>query len=236
MKEPIADIETTRVQGQSRGKTGEKIATESKLKLYVDDEHIIDFIYSAGLEEQLAIGYLLSAGILPSKEWVENIDWSQDQECKVRTKQEKVAFLKRNAAQLSLTHNNLLKVRDVLIENQEHHKTTRGFHGASITEITSGRWFTCEDIGRHNAVDKVIGYGSEENYNLSECMVLLSGRLLSNVVSKCSNAGIPLIASMTVATDEGIQIAKESDMTIIGSLSEDGFWLYNEGVVKIRTG
>ena len=91
----------------------------------------------------------------------------------------------------------------------------------------------CEDIGRHNAVDKVIGHGMQNGYNFSHSIVLLSGRLVSDIVSKCRNSGIPLMASMTVATDGGIGQAVESGMTIIGSLSEDGFWLYNEGVVRV---
>jgi formate dehydrogenase accessory protein FdhD len=64
-------------------------------------------------------------------------------------------------------------------------------------------------------------------------MVLLSGRLLSNIVSKTKNCGLPLMASMTVATDGGIQQGVESNMTLIGSLSEDGFWLYTEGAVRV---
>jgi FdhD protein len=91
----------------------------------------------------------------------------------------------------------------------------------------------CEDIGRHNAVDKVIGYGKQEGYDLSQSMILLSGRLVSNIVSKCVNSQIPMITSMTVATDKGIEMAREANITIVGSLSEDGFWLYNEGAVEI---
>ncbi|MGY5876296.1 MAG: formate dehydrogenase accessory sulfurtransferase FdhD, partial [Candidatus Thorarchaeota archaeon] len=177
----------------------------------------------------------LSSGILSSREAIERFDWTEDQVCKVWVKEDEVDNVRQISEQLNLTREDLLYTRTSLIENQEHHKSTRGFHGAVIIEITSGRWFTCEDIGRHNTVDKVIGYGAEVNYNFSECMVLLSGRLFSNIVSKCGNVGIPLIASMTVATDGGIQVAKDFDMTIVGALSEDGFWLYNEGRVKIHT-
>ena len=54
------------------------------------------------------------------------------------------------------------------------------------------------------------------------------------MVRKGCNAGIAGMVSITVATDKGIEAAKEANMTLIGSLSKDGFWLYNEGAVHIR--
>jgi FdhD protein len=127
----------------------------------------------------------------------------------------------------------LLKVREALQNNQKNHRATRGFHGAIFWEIPTGKWFVCEDIGRHNAVDTVIGHAAQSHFSLQESLILLSGRLASNIVSKGVNSKIPMIASMTVATDRGIELAREANMTIVGSLSEDGFWLYHEGAVKI---
>ena len=129
----------------------------------------------------------------------------------------------------------LLEIRDLLLKSQQNHRATRGFHGAILYELTTDSWFTCEDIGRHNAVDKVIGYGLLKGFALTDSVLLLSGRLLSNSVSKGILAGIPVISSMTVATSGGILEAQKKNRTLVGSLSEDGCWLYHEGTVKVQT-
>ena len=60
----------------------------------------------------------------------------------------------------------LIETRKILLRNQQNHLATRGFHGAIIYEIPTENWFFCEDIGRHNAVDKVIGNFVEKSYVL----------------------------------------------------------------------
>ncbi len=232
MNDVISEIDCIRVNGDEREKKREVIAKEREMQLIVNGQPVTQFLYSAGLDEQLVVGYLISSGLISGVKDVERIEVGQ-QEC--------IAWVSESGEQemivqdvgLTVSHRQLIEVRARLLDNQKNHRATRGFHGAILWELSTGRWFVCEDIGRHNAVDKVIGYCAQEGYNFSQSMVLLSGRLLSNIVSKCRKSGIPLMASMTVATDGGIKQAKESGMTIIGALSEDGFWLYNEGVVKV---
>jgi len=201
------------------------------MTLVVNGSVASSFIYSAGHEIELVTGFLLSAGLIEHESQIDCLE-IKGEECHVVTKE---ATLRKEEfqSQLSMNHEKLLKVRDALTSNQKNHYATRGFHGAIIWEIPTGKWFVCEDIGRHNAVDTVIGHGMREGYSLSQSMVLLSGRLVSNIVSKCVNSKILMIASMTVATDRGIELARDAKMTIIGSLSEDGFWLYHEGAVKV---
>lgn len=232
MKEVISEIDCIRVNGDDRKNMRETIAIETEMQLLVNDKSVSRFLYSAGFDEQLVVGYLLSSGMISNVMDIERMDVGTEV-TKVWVSEGVDRESLPQDVGLTVSHRQLIDVRARLLENQRHHKATRGFHGAIIWELSSGKWFMCEDIGRHNTVDKVIGYGMQNGYNFSHSMVLLSGRLLSDIVSKCRNSGIPLIASMTVATDDGIVQAAESGMTIIGSLSEDGFWLYNEGVVKI---
>lgn len=232
MSDVITEIDCTRVNGDDREVRREVIAKEAYLELIVHDEHVTNFLYSPGLEEQLVTGYLLSSGSITNQQEIEGLDIANNKAIAQLSKN-KGSTVSIKDMSITVSHRQLLEIRTRLLENQRNHRASRGFHGALIWELSTGNSFVCEDIGRHNAVDKVIGYATLENYNLSQCMILLSGRLLSNIVSKCKNSGIPLIASMTVATDGGIRISKDSNMTIIGALSEDGFWLYNEGAIKV---
>ena len=232
MNDVVSEIDCIRVDGDERVKKRETIAIEKEMQLVVNDEAVTNFLYSAGLDEQLVVGYLLSSGLISNLSDIEKID-VEDTVSKVRVSRENGAKVKVRDAGITVSHRQLIEIRAQLLDNQRHHRATRGFHGAILWELSTGKWFACEDIGRHNAVDKVIGYGLQNGYTFSQSMVLLSGRLISNIVSKCRNSGIPLMASMTIATDGGIREGVESNMTIIGALSEDGFWLYNEGVVKV---
>ncbi|OGW75904.1 MAG: formate dehydrogenase family accessory protein FdhD [Nitrospirae bacterium RIFOXYB2_FULL_43_5] len=73
-----------------------------------------------------------------------------------------------------------------------------------------------EDIGRHNAVDKVIGYSVLENIGFAGKLMLASGRLSSEIASKCSRCGIPIVASRTAPTHLAIEIAELRGITLVG--------------------
>jgi FdhD protein len=73
-----------------------------------------------------------------------------------------------------------------------------------------------EDIGRHNAVDKVIGCCIIENIPMEDKMMLVSGRLSSEIVSKCARWGIPVIVSRTSPTSYAVEIAETANITLVG--------------------
>ncbi len=212
----------------------EVVATESRLALYVNEEFETRFLYSPGLDECMVYGYLLSSGRISSKADIDTIQ-IEGHECRVNLTEESMPECEQANHQNSVSFEKLREIGNLLRENQPNHRATRGFHGAILYELTTNRWIVCEDIGRHNAVDKVIGHGLQEGYVLSDSLLLLSGRLLSNIVSKGVFSCIPIMASMTIATSEGILKARDNNQTLIGSISDEGCWLYHEGSVKIQT-
>ncbi|MGY5857767.1 MAG: formate dehydrogenase accessory sulfurtransferase FdhD [Candidatus Thorarchaeota archaeon] len=234
MKNQIETIDCIRIDIKTLTQKKEVVATESKLALYVNDEFVYEFLYSHGFDDYLVYGYLLSSGLITNIEDIASFE-IQGRECKVVLLEERVPRSQPVDRQEYVSFDKMLQIRNLLVKAQTNHQTTRGFHGAILYELSSNRSIVCEDIGRHNAVDKVIGYALRERYMLSDAVLLISGRLLSNIVSKGVHAEIPVIASMTVATLEGIQEGKDSDHTLIGSLSDKGCWLYHEGSVKVKT-
>jgi FdhD protein len=73
-----------------------------------------------------------------------------------------------------------------------------------------------EDIGRHNAVDKVIGYCFLEELSLKDKIILVSGRLSSEMATKCSRWGIPIVVSRAAPTALAIDIAEKRGITMVG--------------------
>jgi len=84
-----------------------------------------------------------------------------------------------------------------------------------------------EDIGRHNAVDKVIGHCIIENVSFEDKMMLVSGRLSSEIVSKCARWGIPLLVSRTSPTSYAVEIAEKANITLIGFVRGECFNIYS---------
>ncbi len=107
----------------------------------------------------------------------------------------------------------------------ELYKITGCVHSAGLSD---GNEIFClaEDIGRHNAVDKVIGYAILENIPFQGKIMLASGRLSSEIVSKCAKWGIPVVASRTSPTSLAVDIAEKSGVTVVGFIRADRLNVY----------
>ena len=86
--------------------------------------------------------------------------------------------------------------------------------------------FQCEDIGRHNALDKAIGYALRHGIPLSWCMVYSSGRIPTDMAMKAIRAGIPILASKASPTAEAIALAKEYGLTLVCAARRDRMKLF----------
>ena len=227
------EIQCIRIYGKTRSQEVERIAKEFQLTLYANEKDLTEFLYSPGSEIQLIFGYLLSSGTIQIPDDVHAIEFAND-ECRVSLSDE-IEMWNPPQNEGEVTYEKLMEIRELLTENQVNHHATRGFHGAILYDLSTQQWIVAEDIGRHNAVDKVLGFGLLEGYNLQDSVLLVSGRLISNIVSKGINAGVPIISSITVASFEGINLAINNNRTLMGGLSEKGCWLYHEGPMKVKT-
>ncbi len=101
-------------------------------------------------------------------------------------------------------------------EAMQLYQTTGGTHGAALADQDGHLMVHAEDIGRHNAVDRVIGKGLERKIDLSTSFLVSSGRLTSDLVLKVAVAQIPILASISAAVDSGIELADAAGITLIG--------------------
>lgn len=86
--------------------------------------------------------------------------------------------------------------------------------------------FRCEDIGRHNALDKAIGYGIRNGLDLKNAVLFTSGWIPTDMVMKTVLAGIPVLAGRSVPTKEAVELARKYRLTLIGKMKEWGMVCY----------
>jgi len=116
---------------------------------------------------------------------------------------------------------------DKLRAHQQNFARTGGLHAAGLFTATGELLVEREDIGRHNAVDKIVGWVLRENkLSLAECVLLVSGRGGFEIVQKAAVAGVPVVASVSACSSLAVQFAREMRMTLIGFLRGSRFVIY----------
>jgi FdhD protein len=104
---------------------------------------------------------------------------------------------------------------------------TGGLHAAGAFNASGELIVEREDIGRHNAVDKIVGWALREGkLPLSECVLMVSGRGGFEIVQKAAMAGVPVVASVSACSSLAVQFAREMGMTLIGFLRDRRFVVY----------
>lgn len=118
-------------------------------------------------------------------------------------------------------------VPDLLLERQEIFRSTGGTHGAGAFDAAGRLLVAKEDVGRHNAVDKVLGYLMLSGEETRDLGLILSGRLSFEMVLKCARAGIGLVCSVSAPTALGVEVGKETGVTLVGFLRDGNFNVYS---------
>jgi FdhD protein len=115
----------------------------------------------------------------------------------------------------------------LLLKQQTGHDSTGGLHGAALFDAEGRLLLIREDIGRHNALDKLVGAAlQEQRLPLSDQLVLVSGRAGFELVQKSLMAGIPLLAAVGAPSSLAVALAEEAGMTLVGFLRDGQFNIY----------
>jgi FdhD protein len=236
-------------QGGFSAESEDYIATEKKLRVSVDGKELLSLYCTPLMVRELIVGFFLTEGVISGDFCLDTISIRFGEEDitvdipagkEVETKGATITsgcvggitFNRKNAFE-KITDS--LSVKATVIENVfrefqqkgELYRLTGCIHSAALANENKILIFA-EDIGRHNAVDKVIGHCIIEDIPFNGKLLLVSGRLSSEIASKCARWGIPIVASRTAPTELAIKIAEASGVTLVGFVRSERMNIYTQ--------
>lgn len=206
----------------------DEVIEDSHLDFYVNDVLVDQFHCLAQDLEELALGHLVYRGTKPNK-WSVKID---DGSIRI--------FLEdhQSLADEPLPFNTKVSAKKIVeamgdLLNDPLHKATGAVHIAGLYDRDGKRLARFEDVGRHNAVDKVIGWMVKNNVTAEGKMLLCSGRLPADMVLKCVRARVEILVSKAPALMSAIGMAQRYGLTLIGFVREKRMNVYtNPGRIE----
>ena len=116
------------------------------------------------------------------------------------------------------------RMRD-LIQEAVHYRASRGIHGAALAD-SDRVLLVAEDVGRHNAVDKLKGMALQRGIPTTDRILLSTGRVSSEMLLKAARMGVPFVASRTSPTEMAVALAEQLGVTVVGYLRGESLNLY----------
>jgi len=121
-------------------------------------------------------------------------------------------------------HSTLVSLPEKMRAHQKIFAETGGIHAAALFDVDGTFIDLAEDIGRHNALDKLIGSNIHDSHG--EHIILLSGRMSYELIQKCAMIGMPIVAAIGPPSTMAIDIALEEGMTLVGFLRNTDYNVY----------
>ncbi len=220
-------------------------AVEASVALYVNGILIASIMATPDMIKELAIGYLICEGVVSKLEEIDDVEIDQEKlEVHAKLKDDEhfqiwnelrssgcigVAWDRDEAVKVCSN----LKLKASVIRNSlkylenEVYSETRGVHSASLIDVNGRLIAKAIDVGRHNAVDKVVGKAMLEKRELSQLFLLSTGRQSAGMVMKAARAGIPLIVTKAAPLSSGVEAAEKTGVCLIAFADEDGMVVYS---------
>ena len=239
------------------------VAREEPLEIRVRGQRVTVTMRTPGHDEELAVGFLLTEGIIRTREEIVEVGHCQQGEaaaernvlnvflapavivdferltrhvsstssCGVcgKTSIESVhQHFPPVSSEASVSVETLCQLPDGLQAAQETFRRTGGLHAAGIFSSQGRLIVLREDIGRHNAVDKVVGFGCRDGQLPFDSHILLvSGRASFEIMQKALAARIPIIAAVSAPSSLAVEFARESGQTLVGFLRGKSLNVYS---------
>jgi len=243
MKKETKKLDILRISGKKAENVKDIIVREYPITIVFNDVEIVTLLCSPNNLDYLAVGFLFAEGLINDKKEIKSL-YSDDRKGVVWVETKKknelakdlltrrfittgcgkgislVGILesgsdKRIKSGIKMKSTNILELMKTFQNKSRIHRLTGGVHSAAICNTEKILVFN-EDIGRHSAIDKVIGECIMHDIEMTNHLVITSGRITSEILTKLARAKIPIVVSKSAPTDLGVKLAKDLGITLIG--------------------
>jgi FdhD protein len=235
------------VRGGRTSEVAADVVREQPLTIYVNGEKFLTLLCSPTMLDALVIGYLWMEKVIGGTEDIVSLEVSAvDGRADVTLGQPVTLPTERiltsgcgGGITFRIDHRLFPRLRSAVVvrpaqlahgmkqlfQAAEHYRRSRGIHGAALYD--GERLLTmAEDVGRHNAVDKVKGRALLEGIETRDRILLSTGRISSEMLLKAARMGVPVVASRTSPTEMAVALAEQLNVTVCGYVRPDGLNLY----------
>lgn len=254
-------LPVVKITADGRADVEDLVVKEAPLTIVLDNQELVTMLCLPANLKHLAVGYLLSEGLLKDKEEIRKviaddqrgIVWVETREgtgidSQILSKRLITSGCGRGASFYSLADAQVgiktdsqfqMSAGDIftLVDKFQHYsdlyKVTHGVHSAALCDAKNILVFA-DDIGRHNAIDKVIGECVIKGVPTDNCGLIFSGRISSEMLLKAARSRIPLIISVAAPTNVAIHMASDMGMTVVGMVKGKRMNIYS-GAWRIVT-
>jgi FdhD protein len=219
-----------------------RVVVERPLTLFLNDREIVTMMTIGDYPRYLAVGYLLNQNMLKPGDEVTGIDYDDDLETVIVRTRQKTDFeaklskkiLTSGCAQGTVFGDMMEKFENIWLDPAARLHTTwlyallKAINTLPSLYLAAGAIHGCvlcerdqpfvymEDVGRHNAVDKIAGYMLLHGIEAADKIFYTTGRLTSEMVLKTVQMGIPILVSRSGFTAWGVELARKANLTLIG--------------------
>ncbi|MGD2247379.1 MAG: formate dehydrogenase accessory sulfurtransferase FdhD [Candidatus Methanofastidiosia archaeon] len=206
--------------------TKEWVITEKRYRLLINNTEVTTVVASPSFLKELAVGYVVGRGILHIED-ITGVTINQNS-IHVTTEShiepfdtEPTICEPKNVCKTTVPASLFVKAASKLQTDTTLWKKTNAAHSAALCTFSGDILKIIEDVSRHNAFDKVIGWGLLNTCNFSCSFIVLSGRIAQDMVVKAQNVGCFIVASRSTVIEPAVTIGNTLDVTVIGYVRED---------------
>jgi FdhD protein len=251
----VSEIEVERVQRGRRERVRDRVAGESPLVILLNGEVLVRLRCLPAEQEALAVGFLLSEGLIEGHGAIRSVQLDpQGMEVRVDAEiaSSRLDEFRRNLTLTTacgggitsetdlpgaspgdrsggpfVTPESIARVMAEMAERSATFRETGCVHCAALADAAGEVRVFAEDVGRHNAVDKVIGLAAREGVEPEEGILASSGRLTFEILAKLARMGVRCIVSRSAPSAQAIEIAREREITLVGFARGRRFNVYS---------
>jgi FdhD protein len=139
-------------------------------------------------------------------------------------------YIQHQTEPKTLTADLLTSLKDKINDYQSNFSQTGGIHASALFDLNGKLISIYEDVGRHNALDKLIGHHFiDDPLDFSQHILLLSGRASFELIQKAIMANIKVVCAIGAPSSLAVELSEEFDITLLGFLKNDSFNIYSGG-------